>query len=65
MKKLYFASFKKSTRVLPTWLLHFVPTPYSGKVTKGQRPTLNRYFFLIKKTELAAFLTPSAIQGLI
>jgi len=34
---------------LTIWLLHFVHTSYSGKVTKGQRPTLNRNFLLIQK----------------
>jgi len=37
------------------WLLRFVPTSYSGKVTKGQRPMLNR-FFTDSKTELGLFL---------
>ena len=50
-----FRQFQKKSRVwrhakqfpvhrLATWLLHFVPTSYSGKVMKGQRPMLNRIF---------------------
>jgi len=48
---------------LATWLLHFVPTSYSGKVTKGQRPMkifihhtmLNRNFLLIQKLSCGFF----------
>ena len=29
----------------------FIPTSYSGKVTKEQRPTLNRNFLLSRKPE--------------
>jgi len=37
----------------PPDLLHFLPTPYTGKVNKGQRPTLNR-ILAYSKTELGA-----------
>ena len=46
------------------WRLHFVPTSYSGKVTKGHRPMLNRKFLLIQKLSWGLFFTPSAIRGL-
>jgi len=41
-------------------IVAFLPTPYSGKVTKGQRQKLNSNFLLIQK-ELGAwgFLPPS------
>ena len=41
-----------------------VPTPYSGKVTKGQRPMLNRNFLLIQKLSWGLFLLRSTIRGL-
>jgi len=44
-------------------LLHFVPTSYSGKVTKGQRPMLNRNFLLIKKLSWGLFY-PKSIREL-
>ena len=47
------------------WRLHFVPTSYSGKVTKGHRPMLNRKFLLIQKLSWGLFFTPSATRGLL
>jgi len=44
-------------------IVAFLPTPYTGKITKRQRPTLNRIFFADSKSELEAFLHPSPKEG--
>jgi len=48
---------------LTTWLLHFVPTSYSAKVTKQQRQRWTEIFYWFKNWA-GAFLPPSAIREL-